>query len=79
MLVRILIGFLIAVLGFSMVWKTEFFINTIGLIEWAELHLGGSRMFYKLLGIVIILLGFLVITNLFDLVIGGFISSVFTH
>lgn len=62
-----------------MVWKTQFFLDAVGTIEWAERNLGGggSRLFYKLLGIVIILIGFLVITNLFDMVVGGFVTSLF--
>lgn len=79
MIGRIIIGILVAALGYMMVWKTQFFMDTVGMIDWAERNLGGggSRLFYKLLGIVIILIGFMVITNLFDMVIGGFIGSIF--
>lgn len=76
---RILLGLLIAVVGWLMVWKTEWFQAMIGYISWAEEHLGagGTRLFYKLLGTAIIILGFIVITNLFDTIVGGFIRSIF--
>lgn len=79
MIARILIGILVSLGGYLMVWKTQFFLDAVGPIDWAERNLGGggSRMFYKLLGVAIILIGFLVITNLFDTVIGGFIISLF--
>jgi hypothetical protein len=78
MLSRILIGILMSAVGYLMVWKTEWFMEMIGRIDWAERHLGGgSRFFYKLIGIAIILIGFLAITNLYDEVIGGFFRSIF--
>jgi hypothetical protein len=79
MITRILIGIWVSFGGFMMVWKTQFFLDMIGRIEWAEKNLGGggSRLLYKLIGIVIILIGFLAITNLYDMVIGGFITSLF--
>ncbi len=79
MILRILIGIGIAVLGYFMVWKTRFFLNALGPVAWADrnLGLGGSNFFYKLLGIVIIMIGFMVITNLFDMVAGSFVASIF--
>lgn len=81
MLLRILIGFLVAGLGFLMVWKTEWFQSMLGYVDWAEKTFGGggTRFFYKLLGITIIVIGFLVVTNLFDLIIGGFFRSIFSY
>jgi hypothetical protein len=78
-ILRILIGFAIAVLGYFMVWKTTFFLNVLGPIAWADrnLGLGGTRLLYKLLGIAIIMIGFMVVTNLFDMVVGGFVASLF--
>lgn len=76
---RILLGFLISVVGYLMASKTQWFLDILGRIDWAERNFtsGGSRLFYKLLGITIIFIGFLVITDLFEIVIGGFISSIF--
>ncbi len=78
MFTQILVGLLMIVVGLLMCWKTEWFLRIVGRIEWAEVHFGGgSRFFYKMLGIAIILIGFLAVTNLFDLVIGGFVRSIF--
>lgn len=79
MVARILIGILVAIGGYLMVWKTQFFLEALGTVDWAERNLGagGSRMLYKLIGIVIILIGFLAITNLYDMVIGGIVASLF--
>jgi len=62
-----------------MVWKTQWFLDILGFVSWAEEHLGsgGSRMFYKLLGTLIIAIGFIIVTNLWDVIIGGFIRSIF--
>lgn len=74
MIGRIIIGFLVAALGFSMVWKTDFYMSILGEIDFAIRYLGGggTRLFYKLLGTAIIIIGFLAITNLWE----GFIVSV---
>lgn len=51
----------------------------MGYVEWAEKWLGGggTRLFYKLLGTLIIIIGLMVITNLFNSVIGGVIGGLF--
>ena len=80
MIARILIGFAVIVLGYFLVWKTEFFYSLLGSIPWADRTFGGggTRLFYKLLGIVIIFIGAMVMTNLFDFIVGGFIRSLFS-
>ncbi|MFA5947124.1 MAG: hypothetical protein WC813_03805 [Patescibacteria group bacterium] len=79
MITRILIGIAVALAGCLIVWKTQIMLDSVGPIEWAERNLGGggSRLFYKLLGVVIILIGFMVITNLFNDIVGGGIKSLF--
>ena len=64
---RILIGILIVVAGAIITTKANWIYENLGGVAWAEEHLGtegGSRLFYKLLGILIIFLGFLVISGL---------------
>ncbi|PIX62139.1 hypothetical protein CO057_01155 [Candidatus Uhrbacteria bacterium CG_4_9_14_0_2_um_filter_41_50] len=65
---RIVIGLLVIALGLSMVWKTDFYLRALGMVSWAERNLGGggTRLFYKLLGILIIFVGMMITTNLFD-------------
>ena len=79
MIGRIIIGFLVTALGFSMVWKTEFYMSILGEIDWAMKYLGGggTRLFYKLLGTAIIIIGFLIITNLWEGFMVGVVSRVF--
>lgn len=67
MIGRIIIGFLLAAAGFVLVWKAEWFNVNFGSISWAEEKMGsmgGSRLMYKLVGLLFLLIGFLVITNL---------------
>lgn len=68
---RYIIGLIGVVLGFVIVWKSEWFLTNFGRIPWAEEHLGlegGTRLFYKLLGIVVILLSFMYM--------GGFVEGI---
>jgi len=72
---RIIIGLISAAVGAVIVIKAEWIFQNFGRVPWAEKHLGtegGSRLFYKLIGLVIIIIGFLTATNL----IGGLILSV---
>lgn len=60
----ILLGIIIA--GCFMVIKTEWIYSFTGPIDWAEIHLGtegGTRIFIKLLGVVIIIGALLWITG----------------
>ncbi|MCI0479939.1 hypothetical protein L0Y59_05330, partial [Candidatus Uhrbacteria bacterium] len=59
---RIVIGLAIAAAGTFMVLKTRILLDFFGPISWAEAKLGGggSNLLYKLIGIAIALIGFLV-------------------
>jgi len=75
---RIIIGFLVVALGSALVIKTEWFVENFGTNAWAEEKLGtsgGSRLFYKLLGLIAIFFGFLLITNLFSTFIAATIGK----
>ncbi|MBU0721869.1 hypothetical protein KKA93_00185 [Patescibacteria group bacterium] len=70
---HILIGFIIFAVGAFIVIKSEAMLNAFGRIEFFERHLssdGGSRIGYKLIGILAIFIGILVMTNM----IGGFLE-----
>lgn len=77
--VRILLGLVITVIGSAMVYKTHVVLSMIGPIEWAERNLGGggSRTFYKLFGVFVALLGIVVMTNLWDQLVGGTLRWIF--
>lgn len=73
---RIFLGLVAIAVGFIIVWKTEWLLSFFGRVNWAEKHLGyegGTRLFYKLIGILVILIGIFAVTNL----LGGIVLSIF--
>ncbi|MDP2631212.1 MAG: hypothetical protein Q8P30_00400 [Candidatus Uhrbacteria bacterium] len=68
MISRILIGIAIVGLGVLMVVKTPWFLSMVGRVYFAEKYLGGggTRLFLKLLGVAIAVIGLIVITDLWD-------------
>lgn len=72
---NIVIGAIILAVGALIVIKSEAVLNMFGRIEFFERYLGtegGSRLGYKLVGLLAIFIGFLIMTNL----IGGFMEWV---
>lgn len=67
-------GLLGIALGVVLIIKTEWFIQNFGTNAWAEQHLGtsgGTRLMYKLIGLVIIFIAMMGMTGL----LGGFIMA----
>lgn len=61
---HILLGIIFCVVGVLITLKSEWIFREFGRTEFAERYLsfeGGSRFFYKLIGIAIIFVGFLII------------------
>ncbi len=61
------IGILGTVAGFMLIWKTTAVFNFVGQVDFAEKYLGtagGTRLFIKLVGIVVILVSWLYMFNL---------------
>ncbi len=79
MFVRILIGLILAVVGFVIVWKTRKFIEFFGASAWAETKLGGggTAMLYKAIGIVLIFAGFMWATNLWSAFLEATLGGIF--
>ncbi len=78
MIARIIVGIIGTALGVMMNLKTESFLNFTGKVEWAEKHLGmegGTRLFYKLLGLIVILISWIYAFNwmngLLQFLLGG--------
>jgi len=74
-IMHILIGLIILSIGLIFIIKTEWFMSNVGRIGWFEEHLatsGGSRMGYKLLGMLVVFIGILFITDM----IGGMLRFV---
>ena len=71
---KFIFGLILIAIGFTLVWKTEAWFGFFGRIAFAEKWLGtegGSRLFYKLIGILAILIGMLLVTGLYDDVLGS--------
>lgn len=78
--VRFFIGLPIIIAGFLMVWKSEWLINNVGRVAWAEEHLGtegGTRILYKVLGILLIFGGFFAMTGLLQDIVTGVFGPLF--
>lgn len=75
---RILIGLFVAGLGAGMVIKTTSVLDFFGPIEWAEAKMGpgGSALAYKILGILIAFIGFMVATNLWSAFLQATLGSI---
>ncbi len=72
LILRIVGGGILILVGCLFVLKTEWFLRNFGQVPWAEQHLGlegGSRLFYKLIGLLVIIIGLMAATNL----LGGFL------
>ncbi len=77
---RFIIGFAVVIGGFLMVWKADWFVKNFGQIGWAEEHLsteGGTRIFYKILGIIFIMGAFMGMTGLLGDIVGGIFGPLF--
>lgn len=77
---HIFLGILFLVIGPFMTVKSEWMLQNFGRIPWAEEHLGldgGTRLFYKLLGILLFFLGCVFIFGLFDDLVLFFLSPLF--
>ncbi len=63
------VGIVCVLIGSVLILKTEWFLENFGTIGWAEANMGtsgGSRLMYKLIGLVGIFIGFLLVTNMFQ-------------
>ncbi|NCO04664.1 MAG: hypothetical protein GW939_00790 [Candidatus Magasanikbacteria bacterium] len=77
---KFIIGIIAIAIGILMVIKTEGVLLTFGRINWAEEHLatsGGTRTFYKLLGVLIIILALMGMTGFLGSLILGFFGPLF--
>lgn len=58
-------GIILGIAGFGCVRYPDWILDLLGYSNFAEKYMpGGSRTFYQFIGIAIILIGFLAITNL---------------
>lgn len=77
---RIVLGIIITLLGAGLIVKTEWIVQNFGTSAWAEEKFGfsgGSRLLYKLIGLAMIFVGFMLVTNLFQGFLEGTIGKLF--
>ena len=63
---HIILGLIVTGAGVFLIIKTEWFLNNFGRIGWFEDKLGtegGSRLGYKLVGIIMIVVGIIILTG----------------
>ena len=79
---NIIAGFIIFVLGTLMIIKSEWLLENFGRIEFFERKLatsGGSRLGYKLFGLLIVFIGILIFTNLIGNFLGWVLSPLLRY
>ena len=77
---RIILGLVVAVAGAMITVKAEWIYQNLGPIPSADKYLGmegGSRLAYKLIGITISIVGFLIMTNLIAGILNSLIRALF--
>ena len=77
---RYFVGIVMCVAGLLLIIKTEWFIQNFGTSAWAEEHLGyngGTRLMYKVIGLLLIFFGFMAITNLLNDFLLGTVGKIF--
>lgn len=73
-MIKIIIGIGLTLIGISITNNSDKLFSTFGRIALVEKYLGsegGSRLFYQLLGIIMVLIGLILITGLDKLIIEG--------
>jgi len=76
MITRIIVGIVGIVIGSIMVIRSEWLLSFFGRINWAEIHLGsegGTRLFYKLIGILAIIISLMIMTGMIE----GLLMAIF--
>lgn len=74
------IGVIVLATGIGMVMKTEWLVQNFGSNAWAESTIGtsgGSRLMYKLIGLVMIFFGFALVTGLFGNILMATVGKLF--
>ena len=77
---NIFLGILAIALGIVIVVKSDWFVENFGTIAWAEQHMGtsgGSRLMWKLIGIALIIVSFLIMTGTLQTVVLSIFAPLF--
>jgi len=78
MLVRILIGLIVAGVGFMMVYRPRYFLDFLGNQAWVEkiFSVNDQELAYKIIGMIVIFVGVLIMTNLMNDLLGWALSPI---
>ena len=79
-LMHIVLGAVLVAIGAIITIKSKAMLAAFGRVPWFERHLdleGGSRLFYQLLGVAIVLSGFLIMAGIFQNNLSKFASPYF--
>jgi hypothetical protein len=74
---QIIFGIIITAVGVAFVLKTEWFLETFGRIAWFDEKLGsegGTRLGYKLIGVIALFIGIILMTGSGDSFFGWALS-----
>ena len=77
---RFFFGLIGIAIGFLLIWKSDWIVNNFGRIDWAEIKLGsegGTRIFWKLVGLAVIAIAMLYMFGFIEGVIGAIFSPLF--
>ena len=76
---KYILGSLVVILGAFMVIKTEWFVENFGYSDWAESKLGGggTRLMYKILGVLFILISLMAMTGMIGPLVLRFFGRLF--
>lgn len=77
-LMRVLWGLVLALFGLSLTLRTHWYIDFLGPVDWFEYKIGpgGTRLVYKIFGTIIVIAGFLVMTNLWGRFLNASLGSI---
>src|SRR3989344_6960717 len=77
---QLIVGLMVAFVGFIVVWKADWMLKNFGSVPFAEKFLqteGGTRLFYKLLGILVMVGGIMHATDLLGTLMSAIIERLF--
>ena len=78
MLTRFIIFVVTSVVGFYMVRKPDWFLDLAGRMYFAEKYFtGGTRPFIQIIGVLVILIGFSILTGVYSNMINGLLDLVY--
>lgn len=79
MFLTIIIGIITVIVGVTMVWRPRFYVDFVGHQEWAEKVFGvhEDETAFKVIGIIVILVGILIMTGIFKSFLMWFFAPTF--